>query len=462
MGLLIFSMGQDVTSFAQHTVTIDPSITYQTITAWEGTAYSGQDHPNFSRWRDELFEKVVDLGINRIRLEIRSGVENQQDYYGKLQQGEIDYPTWRSHRYATVNDDDDPSHIEGTGFHFTEFDETVETIVLPLKQRVEAAGKRFFINVNYVAFTGQIGAGLSYHHHNPQEYAEFVLAASIHLRDRYGLVPDTWEVILEPDNVSQWNGRLIGQAIAAAAPLLEKYGFTFQFVAPSATNMGNAISYFDGMIQIEGVVDHLAELSYHRYGGVSDANLTAIAQRAAQHRIHTAHLEWIGATYRELYKDLTLANNSSWAQFTLGGYGTNDDGGAYFLVNNPDSTNPTVRMGSRTRYLWHYLHFIASGAIRIEARSNTPRLNSAAFLNPDNRMVLVVNLNTPGDLTFTVTGLSGGVYGIQYTNAVETQASLPDTAVLEGDSMNITLPGAGVATIFQKETASYTDTTGEY
>jgi len=102
---------------------------------------------------------VHDAGINRLRLEIRSGAENSSD-------------TW-------------------SGFHFSEMDDAIERIVNPLRAVIEADGEKLYVNVNYVAFTGQI-KGAGYIHDDPDEYAEFILATYLHLQDKYGWVPDSW------------------------------------------------------------------------------------------------------------------------------------------------------------------------------------------------------------------------------------------------------------------------------
>jgi hypothetical protein len=95
-------------------------------------------------------------------------------------------------------------------------DSTIDRLVTPLRDLLAAKGEKLVVNVNYVAFTGQIANGV-YLHDDPAEYAEFVLATYLHLKNKYGWTPGLWEVLLEPDNVSQWNGKLLGQALAAAA-----------------------------------------------------------------------------------------------------------------------------------------------------------------------------------------------------------------------------------------------------
>jgi len=198
------------------TITLYPSRAHQTITGWEAVAFALEPtNPAFPNFKDALFDQAVnDLGINRVRLEIRSSVENSTDAWSDYQTGKIDYQTWRSRRYATVNDNADPRTIDPAGFHFSEMDNTIERIVNPLREVLAAKGAKLIVNVNYVAFTRQITDGL-YIHNDPTEYAEFVLATYLHLKEKYGWVPNLWEVLLEPDNVSQWNGKLLGQAIAA-------------------------------------------------------------------------------------------------------------------------------------------------------------------------------------------------------------------------------------------------------
>jgi hypothetical protein len=78
-------------------------------------------------------------------------------------------------------------------------------------------------------------------HKDPQEYAELALALFQHMQQRYGFVPDSWEVILEPDNGTpfQGNGQLIGQALVATAASAGGGGLPPK-VAPSTKVAANA------------------------------------------------------------------------------------------------------------------------------------------------------------------------------------------------------------------------------
>ena len=452
-------------AFGQATVTVDSTIIYQTMTGWEAVAYAAHDtspysldySPAFPHFREVVFDSVVnEAGLDRLRLEIRSGGENDLDNWTLYQTGQIDYATWRSRRYATVNDNSDPFDIDWNGFHFSEMDTTIERVVLPIKQRVEANGEHLHLNLNYVAFTGQIGGGQGYHHDDPEEYAEYVLATFLHLESRYSWVPDTWELILEPDNVSQWNGTLIGQAIVATANRLIAHGFSPAFVVPSNTNMGNAISYFDALIQVPGALSHVSEFSYHRYGGVSDTNLQAIASRGESYGVGTAMLEWWSSAngYEILHKDLKMGRNSAWQQGSVCGIWHGSPGMTFYWVDDTDPVNPVVWINDKTKFTRQYYKFIRQGARRIEAGTDNAGFDPLAFINRNGTVIVVVKTDGGGDLL--VEGLPAGDYGTMYTTNSQYNVNLPDQHLTAGENLMTAIPDGGVMTVYGK--ISTTDT----
>ncbi len=216
-------------------------------------------------------------------------------------------------------------------FNIAYMDYKIENVVLPLRDRLMQNGNSLFVNVNYVDFRPSEFK----HKSDPQEYAEFVLATYQHMQSKYGFTPDSWEVILEPDN-AEWTPEQIGHAIAAAGDLLKANGFTPNFIAPSTTSMKAAIRYFEKILTIPGALEYISELSYHRYADISLNSLETIAQLAKENGVNTSMLEWIGATYETLHEDLKVGNNSAWQQFTLA-YCGKDNGGAYFWIDNSKS-----------------------------------------------------------------------------------------------------------------------------
>jgi hypothetical protein len=428
-------------------IRVNPSVTYQTIVGWEAHGQAGEDDdPDFALYADSLLVRAAcDLGINRIRLEVQSGQENPTDNYLRMRAGEITNEQWRCLRWTAVNDNTDPNSINASGFNWTLLDRRIERVILPLRKLMQDRGERLYINLTYVAFVEQCN-NLNYIHANPAEYAEFMLAAFTHLRDRWGIVPDGLEVILEPDN-SDWDGTDIGRAIVQTAARLEAAGFRPEFIGPSTTSMARAITFFDDMIRVQGVSQYLKEISYHRYTGVSTSNLQQLATRAAQHNMRTAMLEKLDADYTVLHQDLKFGRVSAWQQFALAFRGDGAGGNVYLGIDRSSGT-PRIIYPARTRFLRQYFQFIREGARRIDATSTKSAFDPVAFINPDGDHVVVVKATAGG--SFTVQGLPAARYGVKYTTAAEFDVDLPDVNLGAGETLSASIPAAGAVTIFER------------
>lgn len=449
--LLVIDCG--VASPQQAAIKLDPNRKYQKMTGWEATAQAGENNsPAFAKYRDQLFDRAVnDLGINRLRLEIKSGTENPVDYFTQWQSGRITEKEFNGKRYEVINDNDDPRLIDPKGFQFSEIDSKMEKIVLPMKKLLERRGEDLYLNLNFVDFRRAPGNSNIRHNDDPEEYAELILAAYSHLEDKYGFVPDAVEVVLEPDNRTGWTGTDIGKAITATARRLEEKKFKPAFIVPGTTNAANTAVYIDQIAGVPGAMKHISEFSYHRYCCASEKVLEKIAQRAERYGKQTAMLEWIGADYKTLHQDLKTGRNSSWQQYTLAFPNQPDNGAQYFLIDDKDPNRPMVTAGSRTRFLRQYFRYIRSGAQRIGAETSNPGFDPLAFINADGRHVLVVKADVPG--TIEVEGLPADIYGISYTTAKETDVQLPDSRIKKGGILKATIPDSGVMTIFAKSDA---------
>lgn len=440
------------------TITIDTTTSYQTMVGWEAVAQAGQFleaetvtnksniNPAFVNYKNQLLDLAVnDLGLNRIRLELRSGLENPVDYTARYLNGQINFDDWKARFYEIINDNNDPQVINPNGFQFSELDYNIENIVIPMRQRLAARGEKLYLNLCNVDFKSS-----AFEHKNaPEEFGEFILATFLHIRDKYGFVPDSVEMILEPDTEANWSGTQIGNCLVAAGNRLKANGFNPDFVAPSCTNMFNSLPYFDQLIQIPGVTQFISEVSYHRYGGATDAALQGFASRGAQYKIDTAHLEYIGATYHDLHADLTIANNSSWEQFALAfPLGGNDDGSVYYEVNDSNPNNPTLTFGSRAKFLRQYFRFIRAGALRIKATSTVGTFEPVAFVNTDGKFVVVTQAFGGGNLSLQ--GLPAGTYGIKYTTPTQYDVDVADTTISAGQSLTANIPRDGVITVYGK------------
>ena len=427
-------------------ITVVPSVALQTMWGWAATAQAGQqecDPVAFANYRDPVYDRLVnELGINRLRVPLRSGIENPTDYFAELLAGRITRAQWRPVRYATINDNSDPTSVNPAGFHFTELDHHIDNVVTPIRNRLLARGEQLYVNLNYTNFSVQGQPVL--HREAPAEYAEFILAAFQHIQSRYGWTPDAVEIMLEPDN-AWWDGTEIGRVLVATGDRLAAAGFRPDFIAPSTTDMGNAITWLDDVVAIPRATQYLTDLSYHRYGGVNDANLQTIQARALAHGLRTSMLEHIGSGYQDLHKDLTLGRNSAWQQYIIAWCGTVDGGGNYYPVDVSTPAAPQIAIGSRTRFFQQYFRDVRFGAVRHEATSTSSTFEPLAFRNSTGRWVVVVKANGGG--SFTVAGLPAATYQLTYTTGSAFRTALPDATISAGQPVIATIPATGVLTI---------------
>ncbi len=440
-------------------ITLNSGVVHQRILGWESNAWVGQwdcdgRFPTtvYENFKNELFDRAADLGINRLRLPIRSGAERPTDRFPEFIAGTVPYDTWRATWYDAINDNGNAASINATGFHFAELDTAINRVVLPLKQRLEARGERLYVNLNFIDFNKQSSFNQLV---VPEEYAEFILATFQHIRSKYGWVPDGVEMILEPDNgVVVYSGSQIGEAIVAVGNRLSAAGFRPDFTAPSGTNMLWSLQAFDQMITVPGVSQYLKELSYHRYNGVSTATLQSIGQRAAQHGIRSAMLEHIGSGYEDLHADLKTGRNSAWQQYSLADCRLQDDGGRLFLIDATNVASPHILVASRTHFLRQYYKYVGRGAVRIDASSRIAALDPLAFVHEDGRYVVVVKATAATN--FTIGGLPAGRYGIVYTTGSsqttpqQSGIEAPDAVISAGQALSASMPGRGVITIYRK------------
>jgi len=446
-GSVLKTASVTVSPLSGNNIVLNPAVKYQTMSGWETTAEAGQLYsPAWNNYKNALFDQAVnDLGINRVRLEIKSGAENPTDWFAMWRAGQISESEFNARRYEIINDNSDPNTTNAGNFKWSQLDHTIENVVLPLRERVQARGETLWINVNYVDF----GASNFEHKNNPAEYAEFVLAAYRHMQTKYGIVPNSWEIVLEPDTeLAGWSETQVAQAIKAAGDRLAANGFTPNFVAPSTTSAAAAPLYIAQIGLTPGAMQYVGEFSYHRYCCATGSILQSIVSSAILYNKKAAMLEWIGADYQTLHEDLKLARNSSWQQFTLAFPNEPDNGAQYYLINDANQTNPVITIGSRTRFLRQYFKFVRAGAQRITALSGNLNFDPLAFINPNGKYAVVVKTGASG--SFNLHNLPAGVYGVKYTTNTQYNIDLPDVTVNAGQTLATSIPTAGVVTVYAK------------
>ncbi len=444
VAFLVGVLGFAGETHAQVKITLNPAATHQTITGWEyedsipggpDSEYYSDFIAEFNQYKNTLYDTAHDLGLNRIRLDIDAGIESTDDYWPAYLANKITYAGTYDHPVNVVSSDPDPNVINWDGFHFAQLDWQIANKVMPLKQRVEADGEKFYINGAYGAF----GTSPAYLHLQPPFYARFVLAVFLHMQQTFGFVPDTWEMVNEPDNPTPWNGQasLMGQAMVATAAKLATYGFHPTFVVPSTLNYDNAVPYFNEIIAVQGALPVISELSYHRYAG-TESTLSQIASTGLQYGVTTGMNECAFCTGDVLTEDLKVVNASTWEQFALNGIQIDASG--------------NVSLNSDAADFRQYFKYIRSGAVRIDASSDDTDESPVAFINTNGKYVVVTRVGwTPGSgQDLAISGLPAGTYGIRYTLAgMNSSVDLPDYTVTNGMLMT-SVPGGGVITVYGK------------
>lgn len=401
------------------TIHVDTRQRHQTIAGWEATARLWEFDKRRDRFddswlaqRDRLFDLLVtDAGIDRLRLEIRSGAENPVDYWTQFADGRIGYREFKRQFYAKINDNDDPYRLDPAGLQFSEFDWRVENIVLPVKARVEARGRRFRLNLAYVDFKWSAQQGSLSHARHPQEYAELMTETMRHLKKKYGLTPDDVEIIIEPDNTTGWRGSEIGNAIVALGPRLVAAGLPLPAViAPSTAQARRALVYFAALAAVDGAASQVATLSYHRYEGAPGPTLLGMLRGTARAAgATTAMLEYVDGDIDDLFDDLTQADATAWQQF---GIATRDRPGkpppAGWLIVAPAAPGVAPDLSDSARALAQIFTHVPQGSVRIDAGSSTRGLKSVGFLTPGGKVVLAFKSADGGILT--IRGLPSGRY----------------------------------------------------
>lgn len=419
---------------ARATIRIDDQQTFQTFHDWEATAVLLGTQAEQDR-RLELFDRMFqDIGVTRVRLETFAGAENPANAMRAFLAHQTDMEAWKAARYVTVNDNDDPFTLDPAGFDFFDLDYRVDHTVLPMLERARARGERLAITFTYVAFTKQVTRD-QYIHTEPEEYAEFILASFLHLKEKYGIVPDYFEPLLEPDRSPFWDPVTLGRAVAAAKRRLGEAGFHPGLVLPSVADASLTLTWLDGIAQTPGALDGLSELTFHRYQGARPAVLKEIAARAAQLGVATGMLEyWFGkATHDLLFQDLTLANVSAWQPRAAYNFHKITDTGA--LVLQDEMVLDRL-----------YFQAIRPGDVRIGALSDNERqLAAVAFRKPDGHISLVLEARKAA--AGTIEGLPEGDYLVE--TAEDSGLAHPPVAAHVGADgiLDVNIQAAGVISV---------------
>lgn len=437
-------------------VRVDPAKRYQTMTGWEVTARvtetdkkNNRFNPAWHAHSDAIFDTLVnEIGVNRLRLEIRSGMENTADFWSQFVSGALPYEEYRKTYYLKINDNSDPNKINPAGFHFSELDYQVNQILKPMMARAGAMGEKIYINLCFVDFDKGKEQTRFTHAGNAPEYAELVLAAFQHLKAKYGIVPDALEVILEPDNTARWNrgGRMIGEAGSAAMKRLTKAGFSPELILPATKRADLAVKLFEEALQAPGLGEHAGVLAYHRYSQATPDVLRQIAAGAARHGVRVEMLEHVHGDVRHLHEDLTVANASAWQSYSIGAWQPPERKYPLGAMVYFDRETGKAVPSQQGKHLMQYMRYVRHGAQRIGATVDAPKFGVVAFENKDGGQVVVVRAAEKGPVV--IHGLKEDEYAATYAywksggNPTEVSRNPAD------GSVTVQMPAEGEVTVF--------------
>lgn len=372
---------------------------------------------------------VNDLGINRLRMQLPGNMVESRDTV-----------TLPEELRLGTNDNDDPRVRNPAGFQWTLVDGMAERFILPMKRKLEARGEPFVLTATYVGFR----EGSQFQQRDTAEYNEFMLTALDHLRDKYGIVPDLWEIRLEPDHGQRpISAHQQGVLLASAARAARAAGYgRLGFSVPSTVVPHRAVAYLEEILKVPGTREAITEVGFHRYTPPPRDVLTGIRDAARALGRPTAMLEFSRGGERELMEDLLYADVSAWSRFSLAGpSGGPEAGGQYFYV---DTAAATFQYRSTTWPLRQFFKYVRPGAVRIGATSADPAVTVVAFRKPRGGFVVVAN--TSGETVLRITGLPPGNYAITWADR---QGANPGSLLRTTGSepLTVTVPGKETVTI---------------
>ena len=394
------------------TVTLDPSVEYQTVLGWGASSWS----PPWTtaELREEVIREAVnDLGLTRLRLEGPSGNRSND------------------RRWEWLNDNGDPENIDWTAFNTARLDERTAETVTPFKEQVEANGESFNCYVSPSLFDGgSSGESPPWLLHNPGEYAEFAAAFLLHLKNNHGIEADYYCILNEAGNNNPFTASVVGRMIKALGPRLEALGLRTKIQFPECVNANTSWNYIQALRDDPQVWRYVGSVSYHLYGS-NDAR-PSIRDFALSRGLPTGQTEYMGLTMDHLYDDFILGGVSYWEIYGIG---------SQFESNYS-------RLGRTGKY-WSFrqvMHYVRPGAVRIRATSDDAGLRVLAFVK-DERMTVVL-INGSGARTVNVQNLPGGDYGVSQSVNDQPYRELGLRTVTGKSGLTISVPSNAALTVY--------------
>lgn len=440
----------------------DASARYQTIEGWGGLlanwhwvdGASGPGTPIPDSVEPQLLRELVyDLGLNRFGLNFPA--------------------TFIEH----VNDNDNPHSINSSGFDFSTTEPYIREQLLPLRDLLRERGEPFLLYGSVILYRPQDGPRGTprFVVEDPEEYAEFCIAALEYLRG-FGLEPDYWVLVNEPDLVRIWTPAQLAERAVLLGRRMREAGFATRISAPETVQPGGVSTWLSAIAATPEARSYLGGISYHSYdydpttgerppaalrasvanwGRLLDLPIAQTEQGQAGKK--NAATRWNGLAYEftldiaeNLFADLLHANAAAWQLHAIIGWGElgNAHAAGTFAIARKDGSGydkPAQYWAAR-----HFAHWLRPGAVRVGLHPAEPRspVLAAAFLTPAGRPVIVAMNRGQQEHELRITGLPAGDYAASLTtrDAKAVERALPPLAA--GQPLRFTLPAESIATFF--------------
>ncbi len=405
------------------TVTLDPSVQYQTIRGWScNPHYLGGS----AEQREQLIEDAVNnLGITRLRWQQPNGNRSEM------------------RRWEWENDNGDPDDTDMSRLNVADADRFVRAYVLPFKQRVEANGDPFELWLSPSFFDGgSTGSVPAFLLHSPGEYAEYATSFMLYLKSKYGIDTNHYAICNEAGNHNAFKPAVVAEMTKVLGARMAALGLPTRGQFSDGINARVTWNYIQAAKDDLDVWKYVDVLSYHWYGKDNQDSMVKIHDFARQHGMDTAQTEFMNLRMDHLYDDLTIGGVSYWSIYGLGGPSPRQN---YYLHRNGSSF-------SRGKQFWNFrqvMHYVRPGAVRIEAASSDPAIRALAFVHAGRTTVVLINTTPPHQYrTVALAGLPTGDYGVSQSVGTRPYTELGRRTVEADVSFAVDVPSNGVLTVY--------------
>ncbi len=296
------------------------------------------------------------------------------------------------------------------------------------------------------------------------EFLESIVAYLIYARDRYGILFEGISIANEPDIGIYISGLTPERLLRLTSDLkrrLESEGYITKYYMPdvaAADSIGEA--YAESFFQLAGSSNLTSSVSYHTYrreldvvrffaeiGGRLDLPVWAMEQ-SHTHLAVPDRFEWSHALSNAVcLHDILVYGNVSLSLYWS--YAMSSSGGLGLYIPEQKEWAPAYHM------LKQFQNHVPGGSQRIQSEPDSTEtgIRSVAFLLPDRSTIVLVLINTadaPRGVSLNLKGGSVAIQQIFQSDRTRRHAILPVGAISE-DGRSLTLPPGSVSTVRLKQ-----------